>query len=140
MKRTESALRETEAKIRVLYETMPQGVIFMNQAGQIVEVNSAAERIFGHAAELIKQRDPLTLFGKAIHEGGSDFPGGEQPAMTALTTGRAVYDVVMGVQSAKNEGITWIRVNAVPQFRTGETKPYQVYMSIDDNTTSKTSQ
>jgi two-component system CheB/CheR fusion protein len=137
MKRTESMLRETEAKCRVLFETMPQGVIFLNDAGRILEANSATERILGLTSEQLMQHDVLTIFGKAKRVDGSDFPGDEQPAMTALRTGQAMYEVIMGVQSPKKDDVTWLRVNSVPQFRSGETKPYQVYMTIDDNIADK---
>lgn len=138
MKQIESALRETEAKCRVLFETMPQGVVFLNQEGQIVDANSAAERILGLSFDQMKQRAPFSPLGKAILENGDDFPGNEHPPMTALTTGQKVHEVIMGVKAPKKETITWIRVNAIPQFRPGETNPYQVFMTIDDITADKT--
>lgn len=44
----------------------------------------------------------------------------------------------MGVKAPKKETVTWIRVNAIPQFRPGEANPYQVFMTIDDITAAKT--
>jgi PAS domain S-box-containing protein len=137
MKRTEAALRQTEAKCRVLFETMPQGVIFLNHAGRVLEANSAAERILGFSFEQLQQRNLLAPLGQAITETGADFPAQEQPAMIALTTGQEVYGVIMGIQTPQKKGPTWIRVNAIPQFQPSETKPYQVYMTIDDITTEK---
>jgi len=138
MKQIESALRETEAKCRVLFETMPQGVVFLNQEGQIIDANSAAERILGLSLGQMKQRVPFSPLGKAIRENGEDFPGNEHPPMTALTTGQKVHEVIMGVKAPKKETVTWIRVNAIPQFRPGEANAYQVFMTIDDITTDKT--
>ncbi|HWR28424.1 MAG TPA: chemotaxis protein CheB, partial [Negativicutes bacterium] len=63
MKQIESALRETEAKCRVLFETMPQGVVFLNQEGQIINANSAAERILGLSLDQMKQRAPFSPLG-----------------------------------------------------------------------------
>ena len=137
MKRTEAALRQTEAKCRVLFETMPQGVVFLNRAGQVLEANSAAERILGMTIELLQQRSPSAPLGSAITENGTAYPVQEQPAMIALTTGQEVHGVVIGIQTPQKTAATWIRVNAIPQFLPGEAKPYQVYMTLDDITTEK---
>jgi len=54
--------------------------------------------------------------------------------MIALRTGKEVRHVTMGVfHPDKNEHV-WISINAVPQFKTGETRPYQVYTIFDDIT------
>ena len=134
MKRTQSALRETESKYRILFETMPQGVIFLNDKGQILDANSAAERILGLTVDKMKKRDPFNPLGKTLRKDGTDFPREEQPAITALTTGQKVHEVVMGLRPPLKKNLIWIRVNAIPQFWPGENKPYQVYMTIDDIT------
>jgi len=134
MKRTQSALRETESKYRILFETMPQGVIFLNEKGQILDANSAAERILGLTVDKMKKRDPFNPLGKTLRKDGTDFPREEQPAITALTTGQKVHEVVMGLRPPLKKNLIWIRVNAIPQFWPGENKPYQVYMTIDDIT------
>ena len=138
MKRTAAALRQTEAKCRVLFETMPQGVVFLNRAGQVLEANTAAERILGISIEKLQQRSPSALLGPTVAENGTAYPAQEQPAMIALTTGQEVHGVVIGIQTPQKTTTTWVRVNAIPQFQSGETKPSQVYMTIDDITTEKT--
>ena len=40
----------------------------------------------------------------------------------------------MGVDSRQKEGMTWIRIHAIPQFKPGEDTPYQVYATFDDMT------
>jgi len=71
---------------------------------------------------------------KAIHEDGSDFPGETHPSMVALKTGRKVLNVVMGVFNPKDDSHRWININAIPLFKPGENKPYQVYTTIEDIT------
>jgi len=137
MKRTEAALRKTEAKCRVLFETMPQGVIFLNHEGRVLEANSAAEKILGISVEQMQQRSLSAPLGRVVKEDGTEIPANEQPAMAALAKGQEVHGVIMGVQSTQKNGPIWIRVNAVPQFQPGETKPYQVYMTIDNITAER---
>ena len=85
----------------------------------------------------LQGRTSLDPRWRAIHEDGSDFPGETHPAMTALETGRAVHNVVMGVFHPSTESYGWINIHAVPQFRPGEERPYQVYATFEDITERK---
>ena len=44
----ESELRQSEARIRALWEAAPQGIISTNESGEMVQVNDAALEIFGY--------------------------------------------------------------------------------------------
>jgi signal transduction histidine kinase len=54
--------------------------------------------------------------------------------MLALRTGEQVRDVVMGVYNPREHGYRWINVNALPLFRPGEGRAYQVYTVFEDIT------
>ncbi len=136
-KRAEEALRESEEKHRTLFETMIQGVVYQNADGHIFSANQAAERILGLTLDQMQGRTSMDPRWKAVHEDGSDFPGDAHPSMVALATGKEVHDVVMGVFNPELEDHTWININAVPQFRPGETVPYQVYTTFEDITERK---
>ena len=136
-KRAEEALRESEEKHRTLFETMLQGVVYQNAEGYIISANPAAERLLGLTLAQMLGRASIDPRWKAIHEDGSDFPGDTHPAMIALKTGKEVSHVVMGVFHPGANEYVWINVHAVPQFRPGETKPYQVYTTFDDITERK---
>ncbi len=49
-KRAEQALRESEAKFRGVLETAADGVLMVNEAGQIILANPMAEQMFGYGA------------------------------------------------------------------------------------------
>jgi PAS domain S-box-containing protein len=134
---TEDAVRGSEEKHRTLFETMAQGVVYQAGSGEIISANPAAERILGLSLDQLQGRTSMDPRWKAIHEDGSDFPGETHPSMVALKTGKKVENVVMGVFSPIHEDYRWIRINAVPQFRDGEDKPYQVYTTFDDITEIK---
>jgi PAS domain S-box-containing protein len=136
-KRAEEALRESEEKHRTLFETMAQGVVHQNAEGYIISANPAAERLLGLTLAQMLGRTSMDPRWKAIHEDGSDFPGDAHPAMIALKTGKEVSHVVMGVLHPGANEYVWINIHAVPQFRPGETKPYQVYSTFDDITGRK---
>ena len=132
--RTEQALEKSERDHRTLFETMAQGVVYQDADGRILAANPAAERILGLTLDQMQGRTSMDPRWRAIHPDGSDFPGDTHPAMVALRTGRQVRDVVMGVFNPCIETYTWINVNAVPQSRPGEDRPYQVYATFEDIT------
>ena len=136
-KQTEMALSESEEKHRLLFETMPQGVVYQSKEGNIVYANPAAEKILGLTVDQMRLRTSSDARWKVIHEDGSDFPGETHPSMIALQTGQSVKDVVMGVYNPRLGQRCWIKTSAVPLFRTGEEKPYQVYTTFDDITEYK---
>ncbi len=133
----EEQLRQSEERFRTLYETMLDGVIYQNRKGEIISANPAAERILGLTFDQMRGVIPSDPRWRAIHEDGSDFPGETHPAMLALSTGRAVSDVVMGIYNPQQNATTWLLVNAVPQFLPGEATPDQVYTTFRDITHQK---
>jgi diguanylate cyclase (GGDEF)-like protein/PAS domain S-box-containing protein len=136
-KRAEAMLRESEEKYRTLFETMAQGVVYQNAAGEIISANRAAEHILGLSREQMQGRTSLDPRWKAVHEDGSDFPGDTHPAMVALRTGKEVRNIVMGVFHPQEKERVWININAVPQFKPGEPQPYQVFTTFEDITERK---
>ncbi|MCP4419619.1 MAG: PAS domain S-box protein [Chloroflexi bacterium] len=127
-------LSQSEEKFRNLFETMAQGVVYQDARGHIFSANLAAERILGLTLDQMQGRTSVDPRWKAIHEDGSDFPGKTHPGMVALRTGKPVSDVVMGIFHPNEGQHRWININAIPQFRPGESAPYQNYSTFDDIT------
>ncbi len=136
-KRAEEALLQSEQHYRLLYETMLQGVVYQDANGKIISMNPAAERILGKTRAEFLGSSSVDEEYLTIREDGSPFPGLEHPAMVSLRTERKVQDVVMGVYNPREKRYRWININAVPIFRTGEDKPFQVYTLFDDITERK---
>ena len=136
-KHDQGLLRRSEERYRNLFEIMVQGVVCQDAAGHIFAANPAAERILGLTLDQMQGRTSVDPGWKAIHEDGSDFPGGTHPSMVALRSGEPVRDVIMGVYHPLADRPVWINVNAIPEFRPGETVPYQVYTTFEDITERK---
>lgn len=137
IRRNEKALQESEKRYRSLFETMLQGVVYQDAEGKIISANPASEKILGLTIDQMQGRTSADPRWKAIHEDGRDFPGETHPSIVALRTGKEVNNVVMGVFNPREEKYCWINIHAVPQFRSGENKPYQVYTIFDDVTERK---
>lgn len=117
-----------------LFESMPLGVVFQNQAGAILTANRAAEQILGLSLAQMQDRTSLDPRWRAFRADGSDLPGEEHPAMVALRTGQPVDNFVMGIFNPRLNEHRWLAVHAVPQFKEGESRPYQVYTIFSDVT------
>ena len=131
----EAALRASEERYRTLFETMAQGVIYHSADGKVISANPAALRIMGLTMEkFIELADHLDQWD-VILEDGTRIPSGQNPMSQALLTGTVVQGMVMGLYNRYDEKYRWILTTAVPQFRPGEDRPYQVFTTFEDITT-----
>ena len=130
-------LKMHEGAYRELFETMAQGVVYQDARGKIISANPASEKILGLSLDQMRGRTSTDPRWKAIHEDGSDFPGETHPAIVSLKTGKTIENVIMGVFHPIDEKYRWININAMPQFKSGEKKPFQTYTTFDDITERK---
>ncbi|MFC1833843.1 PAS domain S-box protein [Thermodesulfobacteriota bacterium] len=133
-KQAEDTLRENEERFRTLFETMAIGVVVHNAQGEVIALNPATERILGLPSEQHPGKCSPDLRRQAIREDGSHFPDDEHPAVVALRTGEPQPRTLMGVFDPEKRDCVWVDVDAVPYFRPGEDKPYQIYTTLDDVT------
>ncbi|MFZ0931628.1 MAG: PAS domain-containing protein, partial [Syntrophobacteraceae bacterium] len=133
----EETLRDSEEQYRLLFETMPNGVVFQDADGKIISMNSAAESILGKTPAEFAGHTSASAEHHTIREDGAPFPGLVHPSMEALRTGVEIRDTVMGVYNPREQGYRWVDINSVPLFRSGEPRPYQVYTTFEDITERK---
>jgi PAS domain S-box-containing protein len=139
-RQSEEALRLSEEKHRLLFETMAQGVVYQNSAGRIISANVAAQRMLGLSLEQMLGRTSVDPRWRTIREDGTDLPSEAHPSMEALRTGQPVHNTVMGVFRPRDERWVWILVSAIPQFAPGEKNPRQVYATFTDITAQRESE
>ena len=123
-----------DESIRVLFDTMSQGVIFRDAEGRITAVNPAAVRILATPREQLLGKTTFDLPWKAVREDGSDLPYAEFPAEVVLRTGEQVTGFIMGLVDAAGRTCRWLTIDAVPEFRPGEERPCRAYILFDDIT------
>jgi PAS domain S-box-containing protein len=120
----ENAVRESEERYRLMFETMAQG----------------AERILGMPLDKLRGKSPKDLKLKAFREDRSIFPYNQFPAKVSLKSGKEVKNVVMAILNPLSNELHWININTKPQFNYGEDKPYQVYSTFEDISNRKHSE
>jgi len=133
-KRVDDALAISEERYRTLFESMPIGVLYFAPDDTIISANPTAVSMLGITQGEIMTRRPTESWWRNIHEDGSEFSAESLPSVQAMRTGEAVHDVIIGIFNEHEQAYHWANVNAIPQFRAGETSPYQVYVTMEDIT------
>jgi|GEM_PF-4156772 len=132
-------LRESEIQHRLLFETMAQGVVFSNSDGIVVSTNIAASKILGISQKELIGSEVFSETWNVLKEDNSIFSKEEYPVNLALETSAVIRDVLVGFYNPILKARRWLKVNSIPQFRYGESKPFQVYTTLEDITEQKKS-
>ncbi len=119
---------------RNLFATMTQGVVYYSADGQILSANPAAERILGLPFARMQGRKAMDPDWRTVGEDGADLPGTEHPALLALASGRPVLGTVIGVLQPEQGRHCWLLVDAMPEFRGGQDRPWRVFTVFTDIT------
>ena len=136
-KQAEDMLRDSEERYRTLFENMIRGVVIYGSDGVILSANPAAERILELKIEQMWERSVTNFHESAKHEDGTDFPGDTHPSVVALRTGKKELDVIMAFKSQRTGRYIWLKISAIPQFKAGANRPYQVFTMFEDITIHK---
>ncbi len=112
-KQAETALRESEEKYRVLFDTFPLGITITGPSGEIVESNARAAELLGittseHEARRIDQEQ-----WRLIRPDGTPMPAEEGASFLALRENRLVKNIEMGIVKP-DTATSWINVTAAP--------------------------
>jgi PAS domain S-box-containing protein len=136
-RRREAAISEAEARFRVLFRTLSQGVIFHDRDGAITDANPAAEEILGISREELLGKIARDPRWQTTDEHGRRLAEDDYTATLALRSGQPIRGRILNLFHPRRGERRWIRIDAVPQIRPGETRPHQVYTMFDDVTERK---
>ena len=130
-------LRQSEEKHRTLFENMAQGVFYQRADGSVADCNPALLEMFGLTRDEFFSRTSIHPEWRVFSEDGEPVPGDQHPSMQALETGKPVRDAVLRVFNPRRQEDVWLMINAIPQFKPGEEKPYSVFVTLHDITEQK---
>lgn len=132
-----AAVREREARLNQLYQTMRQGVIYHRPGGGVVSLNAAAERILGRRTTVGGALWTDFPGHPALREDGTPLPLEEHPCRVALETRAPVSARRMAVFNPVLQAYRWLEVDAVPVLVLGRDTPDQVCSVFTDITESR---
>ena len=127
-------LEEREVQFRKLFENMVQGVIYMDHDLRIYNANKAACRLFGHTREEMVGKKTSDLDIRMVNNKGEAISRNEYPCSKAINSGDPCDNVVMGIFKRGSKECKWVKASAEPDFREGDKKPFQVFMTFSDIT------
>ncbi|KAF0112250.1 MAG: Uncharacterized protein FD147_311 [Chloroflexi bacterium] len=136
-RKAEGALRESEKKYRTLFESMQQGVYYQLADGLFIDVNPAALEMLGLTRDEFLSRTNTHPGWTILDEEGNTLPSDLHPSIVVINTGKPIIEKFYGVYNFKRERYVWMVVSAFPQFHEGETRPYQVFVTMHDITAEK---
>ncbi|MBF0472465.1 MAG: PAS domain S-box protein [Nitrospirae bacterium] len=130
-------LDDANKQYRTLFDTMAQGVVYQTEDGWLISANIAFLDIIGLTLEQFIGRNYIDPIFNILIEDGSPCPLEERPSRKAIRTGEAVRDVVLQIYNHKLNDYVWVLVNAVPQFKDGSERPFQVFTTMQNITEIK---
>jgi diguanylate cyclase (GGDEF)-like protein/PAS domain S-box-containing protein len=102
------------AKQQALWAALPAGVVVHNAAGEVVEVNRAAERLLDMTAAQLMGRNSLDPRWSVVREDGSAYGHAEHPTARTLATGLALNSQTVGFRLRQGD-MRWLLINTQPQ-------------------------
>ncbi|WP_459937293.1 PAS domain S-box protein [Desulfonatronum parangueonense] len=131
-KHVELALRESEEKYRLLFKSMPLGVVYLDSNGFVASANPAAERILGLSAHQMVGMSVVDPHWKMMTEGGVPVPPSEYPGVVALRTGKSVGPMIRYVFHPIRNRHVRLSITAMPVFRPGTEHPFLTYICFEE--------
>jgi diguanylate cyclase (GGDEF)-like protein/PAS domain S-box-containing protein len=128
----DNELRASEARYRQLLQAMDKGVLIHDASGHIVSLNPSACRIAGLSAEALI--DALDDRGRwdLLDANGQLIAHNQVPHLRALHEGRTIESTTLGVYLKNEARHIWLDVTSTPQFREGESRPFQAITTFSD--------
>ena len=133
VERAEMARRESEARLRAVFQSMAEGVVILDGKGNVLESNPSAVTMLRLAPNALRQW--LAQDDGCMREDGTPFPADEHPDRLAMRTGEAVHHVVMGVPEADSDSLRWLLFHCVPL--PPNLGPARLVVTIDDITANR---
>ncbi len=112
-------LLESEERFRNLLGNLQVGVLLLNSRGEILLANGRAKALTGLTEDELVGKAHFDTDWDVVYEDGSPFPVEEFPVARAISEGRAVRQVVMGLRTPGRDERVWLLVDAEPEFADG---------------------
>ncbi len=129
----QNELLQSEAtKYRAIFDSFPHGITVSDAQGNIVEANTASEKLLGIRKKEHKKRDIAGNEWRIIRTDGTNMPPVEWASVIALKEKRTVTGSEMGIVKSNGQ-TTWITVTAAPL----QIKGYGVVITYNDITDYK---
>ena len=134
-------LEEAHKHLKIIFNSMGEGLVIQNRDGSIFDHNPAVLKITGLSQQQLIDYGLNKMKRVLYKEDGTHLSWDERPSQLAFKTGKPQMNVTIGVVIDESKGVkTWTSINAIPIFKDGEKEPYQVVITSTDITEIKNTQ
>jgi two-component system sensor histidine kinase/response regulator len=138
--RSEQKVRQQQANYDSLIQAMGEGVMMVDQTGQLLAHNARALDILGLRPEAVTQfnyRDPRQFLRlKPIQPNGEPFVWETFPSEVSLSTGQALTQIVLGFQRPDGQ-FRWLKLHSEPVRKNNSDLPHAVVVTFQDITAAR---
>lgn len=112
-KHLEEALKESEEKLKAIFDIIDVGITITDNDGNIIDCNRASEKILSVTIQEHLERNYDSKKWKIINPDFTEMLIADYPMVRAIKEKKPISNVEMGIVKNESE-ITWIIVNAFP--------------------------
>ena len=113
-----TASHELASRAAAIVESVAEGLVEMDAGGRIVFANGSAQQLLGFSWDAASGRTAAETGWTFLWEDGRPRAESTLPAWTALRTGQASHDEVVGVRQPAGR-MWWLLVSSVPRTENG---------------------
>lgn len=110
---------ENEDRYRLLIRKIRTAMVLHDAQGCVLESNPLAEELLGLSAGQLLGKSLIDPEWHFLREDGSVLPVAEYPASQVLSTRQPLRDYVTGICRPDRDDVTWVLVNAEPEYTDG---------------------
>ena len=133
-KYAEQARRESEDRLKKIYDSVSVGIILQASDGTILETNGVAQKIFKLPSSRIMGKTSEDPQWQMVDEQGRPVEGRDHPSMVTLRTGQPMRNAVRGIFAGDPERMKWLLINTEPVTDPGTGRITHVLVTFSDIT------
>ncbi|MBW4520469.1 MAG: PAS domain S-box protein [Scytolyngbya sp. HA4215-MV1] len=136
LKQTETALRDSEERLRSLVQDVAVGIFIVAPDTEILMLNQMAVELLGRSASELLGKKSQDIEWYDIREDGSPLPKEQCPISLAIVTRQPIRNHVVGMYRPAYGDRIWALINSIPQLD-AEGEVRSVISSFSDITALK---
>ena len=107
---------ESEKRYTGLIENLDSGVVVHAKDTSIISSNDKASKLLGISHDKLDGKFAFDPDFSFVSESGEKLELDEYPVNLIITSGQPIKDIVIGINHAKLNYVTWVSVNGFPRF------------------------
>jgi PAS domain S-box-containing protein len=115
-KQTEERLKKSEERNRSLIRKVQTAIVLHDGKGELLDSNPLAHELLGLTEDQMRGKSLIDPTWDFLRENGSIMPVTEYPVSIVLSSKQPLRGYVVGICRPDKEDISWVLVNAEPEY------------------------